>query len=131
FLRPDPQIARQVGEILTELLPGGPTGIVVSVRDGVVTLTGGPEPAAEEGLIPVAGRLAWDVDGGVGVGGKNGPAAGAHPGGPRAGRGPPRRARDSRPAGPYRAGQATARQPRRAGVRLPGHGPSGSRVRPR
>src|SRR5262249_62027492 len=39
LLRPDPHIAFQVGEILTELLPGGPTGIVVSVRNGVVNLT--------------------------------------------------------------------------------------------
>jgi len=78
FLRPDPQIARQVGEILTELLPGGPTGIVVSVRNGVVTLTGGPELAAEEDLIPVAVRLAWDVDGVVDVVDKTGPAAVGH-----------------------------------------------------
>ncbi len=67
FLRPDADIARQVGEILTELLPGGPTGIEVGVHNGVVTLTGQPELAAEEDLIPVAVRLAWDVDGVVDV----------------------------------------------------------------
>ena len=67
FLRPDAEIARQVGEILTELLPGGPTGIEVAVRNGVVTLSGQPELAAEEDLIPVAVRLAWDVDGVVDV----------------------------------------------------------------
>jgi osmotically-inducible protein OsmY len=66
-LRPDAEIARQVGEILTELLPGGPTGIEVAVRNGVVTLSGQPELAAEEDLIPVAVRLAWDVDGVVDV----------------------------------------------------------------
>jgi CBS-domain-containing membrane protein len=75
FLRPDDQIARQIGEILTELLPGGPTGIQVSVRDGVVTLTGEPEPAAAADLIPVAVRLAWDVDAVVDVVDKTGPAA--------------------------------------------------------
>jgi len=67
FLRPDAEIARQVGEILAELLPGGPTGIEVAVRNGVVTLSGQPELAAEEDLIPVAVRLAWDVDGVVDV----------------------------------------------------------------
>jgi CBS domain-containing protein len=75
FLRPDSQIARQVGEILTELLPGGPTGIQVSVRDGVVSLTGEPELAAEADLIPVAVRLAWDLDAVVDVVDKTGPAA--------------------------------------------------------
>jgi CBS domain-containing protein len=67
FLRPDAEIARQIGEILTELLPGGPTGIEVAVRNGVVTLSGQPELTAEEDLIPVAVRLAWDVDGVVDV----------------------------------------------------------------
>jgi CBS domain-containing protein len=67
FLRPDAAIARQVGEILTELLPGGPTGIQVAVRNGVVILSGQPELAAEDDLIPVAVRLAWDVDGVVDV----------------------------------------------------------------
>lgn len=78
FLRPDPQIARQVGEILTELLPGGPIGIEVSVRNGVVTLTGQPEPAAEEDVMPVALRLIWNVDGVVDVVDKTGPAAIGH-----------------------------------------------------
>jgi CBS domain-containing protein len=67
FLRPDSDIARQVGEILTELLPGGPTGIEVAVRNGVVILTGQPELEVEDDLIPVAERLAWDVDGVVDV----------------------------------------------------------------
>ena len=67
FLRPDPEIARQVGEIFTDLLPGGPAGIQVAVRNGVVTLTGQPDLAAEEDLSPVAVRLAWDVEGVVDV----------------------------------------------------------------
>jgi predicted transcriptional regulator len=74
FLRPDAEIASQVGEILTELLPGGPTGIEVSVRNGVVILSGQPELAAEDDLIPVAVRLAWDVDGVVEVVNKVGAA---------------------------------------------------------
>jgi CBS domain-containing protein len=75
FLRPDDQIARQIGEMLTGLLPGGPSGIQVSMHDGVVTLTGEPELAAETDLIPVPMRLAWDVDAVVDVVDKTGPAA--------------------------------------------------------
>lgn len=67
FLRPDAEIARQVGEIFTDLLPGGATCIQVGVRNGVVTLTGQSEETAEEELIPIAVRLAWDVDGVVDV----------------------------------------------------------------
>ena len=67
FLRPDAEIARQVSEIFTDLLPGGASGIQVAVRNGVVTLTGQPELAAEEDLIPIAVRLAWDVEGVVDV----------------------------------------------------------------
>ena len=74
FLRPDAEIARQVGEILAELLPGGPTGIEVTVHNGVVILSGQPELAAENDLIPVAVRLAWDVDGVVDVVNKVGTA---------------------------------------------------------
>jgi CBS domain-containing protein len=79
FLRPDDEIARQVGEILAELLPGGPAGIKVAVRNGVVILTGQLEPAAEEDLIPVAVRLAWDVDGVVDVVNKAGTATAGAP----------------------------------------------------
>jgi CBS domain-containing protein len=74
FLRPDSDIARQVGEILAELLPGGPSGIQVAAHNGVVTLTGQPETSAEKDLVPVAARLAWDVDGVVDVVNKVGPA---------------------------------------------------------
>jgi CBS domain-containing protein len=67
FLRPDAAIAHQVREILAELVPGCPAGIEVAVHGGVVTLTGQLELAAEKDLIPVAVRLAWDVDGVVDV----------------------------------------------------------------
>jgi len=67
FLRPDAEIARQVSEIFTDLLPGGAPGIQVAVRNGVVTLTGQIELAAEEDLVPIAVRLAWDVEGVVDV----------------------------------------------------------------
>jgi CBS domain-containing protein len=67
YLREDAHIARQVDEMLTEILPGGPAGIHVGVQDGVVTLTGQPELASEQDLLPVAVRLAWDIDGVVDV----------------------------------------------------------------
>jgi len=75
FLRPDAEITRQVGEIFTDLLPGGAAGLQVGVRDGVVTLTGQVELAADEDLIPIAVRLAWDVEGVVDVVDKVGAAA--------------------------------------------------------
>jgi CBS domain-containing protein len=67
FLRPDAEIARQVSEIFTDLLPGGAAGLQVNVRNGVVTLTGQIELAADADLIAIAVRLAWDVDGVVDV----------------------------------------------------------------
>jgi len=75
FLRPDAEIARQVGEIFTDLLPGGAAGLQVGVRNGVVTLTGQIDLAAEDDLIPIAVRLAWDVEGVVDVVNKAGAAA--------------------------------------------------------
>jgi CBS domain-containing protein len=75
FLRPDAEIAHQVREILTEVLPGGPAGVQVAVHNGVVTLTGEPELSADSGLIQVAVRLATEVDGVVDVIDKVGPAA--------------------------------------------------------
>ena len=46
----------------------------VDTRNGVVTLTGQPETSAEKHLVPVAARLAWDVDGAVDVVNEVGPA---------------------------------------------------------
>jgi len=75
FLRPDTEIAHQVREILTEVLPGGPTGVEVAVRGGVVTLAGEPELAVDKDLIQIVVRLTRDVDGVVDVLDKTGPAA--------------------------------------------------------
>ena len=75
FLRPDADIARQVSGIFTDLLPGDAAGIQVAVRNGVVTLTGQPELTTEKDLIPIAVRLAWDVEGVVDVVDKVGAAA--------------------------------------------------------
>jgi CBS domain-containing protein len=79
FLRPDPEIAHQIREILTEVLPGGPTGVEVAVHNGVVTLTGEPELSADGDLIQVAVRLAIEVDGVVDVINKVGPAVASAP----------------------------------------------------
>lgn len=72
FLRPDEDIARQAGEILAEVLPEGQDGIEIAVRDGVLTLAGGLELAADRDLLPVAIRLIWDIDGVIDVVSKTG-----------------------------------------------------------
>ena len=67
FLRPDEQIAREVRDILAELLPDQKDGIQVTVHNGLVTLTGHPAATGERDLLPLAVRLAWDVEGVVDV----------------------------------------------------------------
>ena len=75
FLRPDAQIAHQVHEIFAEVLPEAPAGAQVAVHNGVVTLTGEPELAADNDLIQGVVRLTRVVDGVVDVIDKTGPAA--------------------------------------------------------
>ena len=60
FLRPDEEIAAEVHGVLTGILLAEPDGVVVKVREGVVTLAG---TLAREDLIEVAKRLASGVDG--------------------------------------------------------------------
>lgn len=67
FLRPDPEIARDVTELLDDLLHEDPGGVTAAVRNGVVTLTGSPPTGGDQDLIPVLIRLVWDVDGVVDV----------------------------------------------------------------
>lgn len=74
FLRPDAEIAHQVGQLLTEILPTGPDAIRVAVHEGVVTLTGRLGQDDQRDLAGVAGRLARDIDGVVDVINKIGPA---------------------------------------------------------
>lgn len=74
FLRPDAEIAAQVGEILAEILPIDTGGIKVAVHGGVVILSGQPELTGQHDLLPLAMRLAWDIDGVVDVIDKIGPA---------------------------------------------------------
>ncbi len=67
FLRPDEQIAREVRDIFAELLPDEPGSIEVTVHNGLVTLTGHSTAAGQRDLLPIAVRLAWDVEGVVDV----------------------------------------------------------------
>ena len=69
FLRPDDDIAADVRQVLDEILLAEPDEAEVTVRDGIVTLTGTLDPAtgAHGDLIPVAIRLMWDVDGVVDI----------------------------------------------------------------
>ena len=67
FLRPDEDIAREVREMLTQILLADPASLTARVRNGIVTLAGRFESAEQHDLIPVAVRLTWDVDGVVDV----------------------------------------------------------------
>jgi CBS domain-containing protein len=69
FLRPDQEIAADVRQVLDEVLPGAAREAAVSVRDGVVTLSGPLDPQAggHGDLILVAVRLMWHVNGVVDV----------------------------------------------------------------
>jgi CBS domain-containing protein len=67
FLRPDAEIAAQVSELLDEILPAVPGEITVTVRNGVVVMTGQAGPVDQPDLIPIAERLAWDIEGVVDV----------------------------------------------------------------
>ena len=64
FLRPDEEIAAEISDALTGILLEEPGGIEVTVKDGVVTLSG---TLSRKHLIPVAEHLAAGVDGVVGV----------------------------------------------------------------
>ncbi|PZH14985.1 hypothetical protein C1I97_09235 [Streptomyces sp. NTH33] len=65
FLRPDDDIAEEVGREIVSYLFRAPSGPVhVEVRDGVVTLTG---RVRDTSLVPVAARLVRAVEGVVDV----------------------------------------------------------------
>jgi CBS domain-containing protein len=63
FLRPDAEIADEARQVINPLL-GGPPGVTVGVRSGIVTLAGHPE---RSDLVPVAVGLIADIDGVVAV----------------------------------------------------------------
>jgi len=67
FLRPDEDIAREVREMLTQILLADPASVTVRVRNGVVALAGQLGSAEQHDLIPIAVRLTWNIDGVVDV----------------------------------------------------------------
>jgi len=67
FLRSDEDIAREVREMLTQVLLADPASVTARVHNGIVTLAGQPGPADQDDLIPVAVKLTWDIDGVVDV----------------------------------------------------------------
>jgi CBS domain-containing protein len=67
FLRPDEEIAEDIRGVLADILFADPASVHVVVKGGVVTVSGDPGQLEERDLIPVAVRLAWDIDGVVDV----------------------------------------------------------------
>ena len=65
FLRPDADIAHDARQVIDELPLADPKDVVVTVKHGVVTLTGALPP--EPDLMPLTLRLIWDIDGVVDV----------------------------------------------------------------
>ena len=70
-----------VRQVLAELALTDPKDVIVTVKHGVVTLTGTlrPEPGHEHDLVPLALRLIWDIDGVVDVVNKLGEAKPSEP----------------------------------------------------
>lgn len=81
FLRPDANIVDDARQVLDELPLADPRDVTVTVRHGVVSLTGTvqPETGQEQDLIPLALRLIWDIDGVVDVVNKLGEAKAPKP----------------------------------------------------
>jgi CBS domain-containing protein len=69
FLRPDADIIHDVRQVLNEIPVTDPKDVVVTVRHGVVTVSGlmRSEPGDSHDLIPLTLRLIWDIDGVVDV----------------------------------------------------------------
>jgi CBS domain-containing protein len=68
FLRPDADIIHDVGQVLDEIpVADAPQDVLVTVRHGVVTLTGTVRAEGHRDLLPLALRTIWDIDGVVDV----------------------------------------------------------------
>jgi CBS domain-containing protein len=67
FLRSDEDIAGEVRDMLSKVLPTDPDAVSARVRNGVVILGGQPAAGTDPGLVPVAVRLIWDIAGVVDV----------------------------------------------------------------
>ena len=84
FLRPDEDIAADVRRVLGDVRLTEPGDVEVTVRNGIVTLTGSIRPSFGDldELIPLTKRLMWDVDGVVDIVDKIGEEKEAGPAGP-------------------------------------------------
>jgi CBS domain-containing protein len=67
FLRPDADIVHDVRQVLAELPLTDPKDVIVTVKHGVVTLTGTMRSEPGQDVLPTALRLIWDIDGVVDV----------------------------------------------------------------
>jgi CBS domain-containing protein len=69
FLRPDADILREVRHLIDEMPFGNPADVIVSVRHGVVALSGlvQPRPGRHQDLMPAAIGLIRAVDGVIDV----------------------------------------------------------------
>jgi CBS domain-containing protein len=69
FLRPDADLAGEVRHVVDQMPFRNPASVIVTVRHGVVTLTGVAEPAPgqHQDPVPAAIKRIWDVDGVVDV----------------------------------------------------------------
>ncbi len=67
FLVPDEQVARQVQELLSEILAADAPPVTVTVHGGIVTLSGQLSAATPHAQIAEAIGLAWDIDGVVDI----------------------------------------------------------------
>lgn len=81
FLRPDAEIVHDVRQVLNELPLADPKDTIVTVKHGVVTLTGTMRAEPGQDVTALALRLIWDIDGVVDVVNRLGETAGARPGG--------------------------------------------------
>lgn len=67
FCLPDSEIARQVRELLAEVVPGDSAAIKVVVHGGIVKLTGQTETTNQRDAVAQAVELAWELDGVVDI----------------------------------------------------------------
>ena len=81
FLRPDDDLIHDVRQVLDELPLIDPEQVIVTVRHGVVTLTGTieAEPGQNQDIVPLALRMIWDIDGVVDVVSQLGEVKGSKP----------------------------------------------------
>jgi CBS domain-containing protein len=77
FLRPDADITHEIRHLLDQMPLRDPADVIVTVRHGVVTLTGvvRPGPGHHQDPVPAVIQLIWDVDGVVDIADRLGEAS--------------------------------------------------------